>query len=251
MRDLPLDAEGLKALTDLEDVWAVAPILEPLTDDVEILLFIAPGCQVCPHQIRAAATVALANPLVHLEIVDATQDPALARRYDIGSVPTTIIDGDVVLVGLTPAPELARTLVERQGPDAETVVLASLLEAGRHADAGQRLADGSATDAFIELWERSSMEGRMGLMLAVEAALDLDPDGLAPLVPRLVAGLDGHGPLSDDEARRGDTADLLGRIGHPDARPALERLSHDNNEQVAEAARAALDELAGGSPPAQ
>lgn len=248
MRDLPLDAEGLKALTDLEDVWAVAPILEPLTDDVEVLLFIAPGCQVCPHQIRAAATVALANPLIHLEIVDATQDPALARRYDVGAVPTTVIDGEVVLVGLTRPAELARTLVERQGPDGETVVLASLLEAGRHADAGQRLADGRATDAFLELWERSTLESRMGLLLAVEEALERDPDGLAPLVPRLVAGLDGHGPLADDEARRGDTADLLGRIGHPDALPALQRLSRDTNEQVAEAARAALDELGGSSP---
>ncbi|MGD8321620.1 MAG: thioredoxin family protein [Gemmatimonadota bacterium] len=249
MRDLPLDAEGLEALTDLEDVLAVAPILEALTDEVDILLFIAPGCQVCPHQVRAAATVALANPLVHLEMVDATQDPALARRHAIGSVPTTIIDGDVVLVGVTPVPELAHTLVKWQGPGAETVVLASLVEAGRHADAGQRLADGLAADAFMELWERSTLESRMGLMLAVEEALDLNPDGLTALVPRLVAGLDGLGPLADDETRRGDTADLLGRIGNPDARPALERLCHDTNEQVAEAARAALDELAGGSPP--
>jgi hypothetical protein len=243
MGDLPLDAEGLKALTDLEDVWAVAPILEALERDTELLLFIGPGCPVCPHQIRTAATVALASERVTLEIVDATQDPALARRYEVASVPTTVVDNELILVGLTPAKELAHRLVERQGPGAETVLFESLVEAGRHADAGQRLADGRAIEAFAELWATSTLETRMGLMLAAEEALDLNPNALQELVPLLVAGLQGQGPLTTDQARRGDTADLLGRIGHPDARPALEQLADDANAQVAEAARAALDEM--------
>ena len=241
--DLPLDAEGLKALTDLEDVWAVAPVLEELEQDTEILLFIAPGCPVCPHQVRAAATVALASDRVTLEIVDATQDQTLARRYEVASVPTTIIDDELVLVGLTRAAELAERLVEQQGPNAETMRFAALMEAGRHGDAAQRLADGRAIEAFAELWATSTLESRMGLMLAAEEALDHDPDALHDLVPLLLAGLQGQGPLSTDEARRGDTADLLGRIGHPDARPTLERLAGDPNEQVAEAARAALDDM--------
>lgn len=244
MSDLPLDAEGLEALTDLEDVWAVAPTLDDLEQDTDILLFIAPGCPVCPHQVKAVATVALANPRIAVEIVDATQDPELAQRYDIQSVPTTIIDDELVLVGVTPAPKLAARLVERQ-ESGEKVLLESLLESGRHSDAGERLASGRATEAFVELWERSTLESRMGLMLAAEEALERNPEGLHDLVPQLVAGLEGDGPLTGDEARKGDTADLLGRIGHPAARPALERLAVDANEQVAEAARAALDEIGG------
>ncbi len=73
----------------------------------------------------------------------------------------------------------------------------------------------------------------------------LDPDGLDALVPHLVAGLEGDGPLAGDDSRKGDTADLLGRIGHPDVRPALERLAADPNEEVAEAAEAALTDLEG------
>lgn len=243
MTDLPLDAEGLKALTDLEAVWAVAPVLEPLERDTEILLFIAPGCPVCPHQIRAVATVALASPHVVVEIVDATQDRTLAARYEVQSVPTTIIDNELIITGVTPAADLAARLVERQGPGAERMLFASLVESGRHEAAARRLADGRATEAFVELWARSTLESRMGLMLVAEEALDLAPDSLYDLVPHLVAGLQGQGPLAGDEARRGDTADLLGRIGHPDARPALEQLAGDTNEQVAEAARAALDEM--------
>ncbi len=123
------------------------------------------------------------------------------------------------------------------------MLFASLVESGRHGDAARRLADGRAIEAFAELWAESTLETRMGLMLVAEEALESNPDALHELVPHLIAGLQGQGPLARDEARRGDTADLLGRIGHPDARDALETLADDANEQVAEAARAALEEF--------
>ena len=243
MTDLPLDAEGLMALTDLEAVWAVAPVVEPLEHDTVILLFIGPGCPICPRQVRAAATVALASPRITLEIVDATRHPEVAREYDIRSVPTTVIDDELFLLGALPARRLAERIMERHGPERERALFASLMESGRHDDASRRLADARGIEAFAELWSRSTLETRMGLMLVAEQTLELNPEGLDPLVPHLLAGLDGHGPLAADEARRGDTADLLARIGHPDARPALQRMSEDANDQVAEAARAALAEL--------
>ncbi|NIR79108.1 MAG: hypothetical protein GWO00_12260, partial [Gemmatimonadetes bacterium] len=162
MTDLPLDAEGLLALTDIEAVWAVAPVVEPLEHDARILLFIGPGCPVCPHQIRAAATVAAASARITLEIVDATRDPDLAARYDIQSVPTTIIDEELFLLGAMPAPRLADRIMERHGPDRERVLFASLMEAGRHEEASRRLAGARGIEAFAELWSRSTLETRMG-----------------------------------------------------------------------------------------
>jgi HEAT repeat protein len=64
------------------------------------------------------------------------------------------------------------------------------------------------------------------------------------VVPLFIAALEGEGPLSQDPSRRGDTAAILGIIGHPDARPILEALSRDPNEEVAEAAADALEDLA-------
>ncbi len=238
--------EELDILGDLanpEEVRAIQPTLEPLEKETELLLFVGPGCPVCPHQLRSTATVALASDRVILEIVDATQEPELAARYQVRAVPTTVVDDELIMVGVVPAPELARRLVERQGPDAGKMVFASLVEAGHHADAAERLADGRGTAGFLELWATSTMEGRMGLLLVAEEALLYDPDGLTDLVPELVAGLEGTGPLAADDSRRGDTADLLGRIGHPDARPVLERLAEDPNGEVAEAARDALEQL--------
>ena len=243
MDDPNLEFEALEALTSPAEVEAVVPTVQNLTKETELLLFIGPGCPSCPHQVRAVATLALASEKVSVEIVDATQDPELARQYDVRSVPTTIVDDELIMVGVIPAGELAWRILEREGPEAEKVVFAALVQSERFADAGERLSDGRATEAFVELWSRSTLENRMGLFLVAEEALDWNPEGLDAMVPLLIGGLEGDGPMSQDPTRVGDTADLLGQIGHPDARAVLEALSNDSNEEVAEAAADALEEL--------
>jgi HEAT repeat protein len=243
MDDPNLDLEALEALTTPAEVEAVVPTLQNLTKDTELLLFIGPGCPSCPHQVRSVATLALASEKVSVEIVDATQDPELAGQYDVRSVPTTVVDDELIMVGIIPPGELAWRILERQGPEAERVVFAALVESERFADAAERLSDGRATKAFVELWSRSTMESRMGLFLVAEEALDWNPEALDALVPILVEDLQGDGPLTQDPSRVGDTADLLGQIGHPDARGVLEALSRDGNQEVAEAAEEALEGL--------
>jgi len=238
-----LDIEALEAMTDPAEVEALGETLHGLTTDTDILLFVAPGCRACPHQIRSVATVTLASPRITVEIVDATQDPELAAQYEVRAVPTTVVGDELIMVGVIPAPELALRVLEQQGPGADRVVFSSLVESGRIVEAAARLSDGRATEIFADLWSKSTLESRMGLFLIAEQALEENPLGLDPLVPLLMAGLEGDGPLSQDPTRRGDTADLLGRIGNEDARPALEALVEDPNPEVAEAARDALEEL--------
>jgi hypothetical protein len=238
-----LDIEALEAMTDPAEVQALEGTLQDLTEDTDILLFVAPGCRACPHQIRSVATVTLASPRIAVEIVDATQEPELATQYEVRSVPTTVVGDELIMVGVIPAPELALRILEQQGPGADRVVFSSLVESGRIDEAAARLSDGRATEIFGELWSKSTLESRMGLFLVAEKALEENPLGLDPLVPILMEGLQGDGPLSQDDTRRGDTADLLGRIGNEDARPVLEALTQDSNPEVAEAAQEALEEL--------
>jgi hypothetical protein len=243
MDEKNLDLEALEGLTNPAEVEVAAKTLEGLTKDTELLLFVAQGCPACPHQLRSVATLALASPRVSVEIVDAQHEAELSAQYEISSVPTTVVDDELIMVGVVPAPELAWRLLEREGPDAEKIVFSGLVESGRIADAAERLSDGRATEAFLELWSRSTLESRMGLFLVVEEALQWNPESLNGLVNPLIEGLQGDGPLTQDPTRKGDTADLLGQIGHPDARPVLEVLARDSNEEVAEAAEDALDEL--------
>jgi len=243
MDDSTVGLEALKELTNPAEVEAVAPTLEKLTKDTELLLFISQGCPTCPHQVRSVATLALASPRVSVEIVDVTIERELAAQYEVNAVPTTVVDDELIMVGVIPSTDLAWRLLEREGPEAEKVVFAALVESGRIQDAAERLADGRAVPAFLDLWSRSTLESRMGLFLVAEEALLWNPDGLHALVRPLIQALEGEGPLAEDPSRTGDTADLLGQIGHPDARPILERLAEDSNEEVAEAAQEALEDL--------
>jgi glutaredoxin-like protein len=64
-----------------------------LTEPVHLQSFVTPTCPYCPRAVLAAYRLALANPLVLAEGVEASEFPALAQRYRISGVPDTIIDG--------------------------------------------------------------------------------------------------------------------------------------------------------------
>lgn len=243
MDEQTLDLEALSGLTDPDQVRTVAAFLESLEKDTELLLFVSPGCVKCPHQVRSTATVALASEHVTLEIVDTSQEPELAARYEVRSVPTTVVDDELIMAGVVGPAELALRLVERQGPKEAQRVFTWLVANGHHAAAAERLADGRGTGVFVDLWSGAGEEERKRLLAMVDEALLYNPFGLNELVPHLVAGLDEATDDAEGDARREDTAHLLGKIGHADARPTLERLAAHQDRFVARAAKAALTEL--------
>jgi len=239
-----LDFEALEAMTNPAEVEAVAGPLETLEKEIDILLFIAPGCTACPHQVRSVATLTLASPKIAVEIVDATQEPEFAAQYGVRSVPTTVVNDELIMVGVIPARELALRILAQQGPDADKVIFASLVESGRFSEAAGHIWEGHGLKPFLELWSQSNMEQRVHLFMVAQEALVADEECMDSLVPELIQGLEDGGPLAQDPSRKGDTADLLGKIGHPDARPVLEAMTRDPNPEVAEAAEEALEDLA-------
>ena len=236
-----LDFEALEAMTNPEEVRALEEPLKRLEKDTDILLFISSGCPSCPHQIKSVATLTLASERIAVEVVDVGVEPEFAMQYGVRSVPTTVVDDELILVGVMHPSELALRILAQQGPDGDKVIFASLVESGRFTDAAAHIWDGSAIGTFGELWSESTLEKRMNLFLVAEEALKVDPECMDALVPDLIAGLKGEGPLAQDDTRRGDTADLLGQIGHPDALPVVQSLAQDPNSEVAEAAQEALE----------
>ena len=95
--------------------------------------------------------------------------------------------------------------------------------------------------ALARAWSTSTTASRMGLLLAVEQVLERDGHGLDEAVAELLPILQ-----ADDAALQGDTADLLGRIGHPAATEGLRALLDHPNPDVAEIAAEALEEITGG-----
>jgi hypothetical protein len=247
MHDPAVDSQSLEDMVGPAAAKALEATAGKLTKDVDILVFVAPGCGACPHQIRSVAALTMAGPTIAAEIVDATQEPELAGQYEVRSVPTTVVDDELIVVGVKHPVELAEMLLAREGPEGERTLFASMVEAERFADAADRFAYGPDPEgtarAFLELWARSTPQARMALMLVGEETLARSPEGLDPLVPLLVGVLADGDAGTRDEGWREDTADLLGRIGHPAARPGLEVLSTDPHPEVAEAAAEALESL--------
>ena len=212
--------------------------LAKLQRQVEVVVFVAAACAHCPQAVRAAIQLGLASENITVSVVDVQFFENLAERHQAKSVPLTVIDGEYSFVGVEPAAKLASKIFALDASDAETLVFDSLLEAGRFADAAEKVVGGEGLTPFLVAWTNSTTQIRIGLMLTVEQVFDRRRDALDALVPKLLPLLE-----SEDAALRGDTADLFGQIGHADAAGPLKALLDDPNPDVAEIAEEAIDEI--------
>lgn len=227
----PMDPTG----DEFED-WAVA--LAALDRPVELLVFVSQACPYCTKAVEYASRVAALSPHISLEVVDAQADAARAESFDVHSVPLIVIDRELRTSGVLSPDELSTWILERGTASHDARLLVSMLEEGHIEDAPDRILAPGGGDAFARAWQGSAMSLRMGLMAALEDVLDQDPHALDAAVPRLAQSLG-----SEDATLRGDTADLLGRIGHPSAVVALAAIADDPNPDVAEAVADALLQL--------
>lgn len=73
--------------------------LRKLRSDVDVQVFVTPTGTYCPAQARTAHKLALQSPKVKVAVVEASEFPALAQRYGIRAVPTTVINDRIVVPG--------------------------------------------------------------------------------------------------------------------------------------------------------
>ena len=244
---LPDEAEGsplAEVLVALSRVGRNGSPPLPIADvpvlgqPLDLTVFVAPGCPHCPQAVRLACQLALAGPSVQTTIIDSVLFPDLARQAGVRSVPVTFVDHDLALIGVQSREELIELVQSRGTPRFEERSFRSLCETGRHDRAALLVRQGRASDLFLPAWKQSTLSDRISLLLVAEEVLRDDASALDGVVPALVALLS-----TADPSLRGDTADLLGRIGLPAAREALVRLADDPHPDVAEVASDALDDL--------
>lgn len=213
-----------------------------LVEPAEILVFIASACPHCPGAVRAANGLALASRRVTTTIIDVQRFPELAERFNVSHVPVTVLDGELLVNEVVPTERLATLLLARGTAGYEEELLLSQVGSGNSDLAVHRILDSPpASEAFLALWRKSTLTLRMGLLVTAEDVLEEAPGTLNGIVGGLIEALG-----SDDGALRGDTADLLGRIGHVDARAPLEAMLDDANPDIVEIVEEALENIAGG-----
>jgi hypothetical protein len=175
---------------------------------------------------------------VTVSIVDVQVHAELAERFKVRAVPLTVLDGELTVTGVVSPSALVDRILSRDEESHGRDLLLSLVEQGRFDQAAVRIRTAPGATDFLAIWRGSATSLRIGLMMAVEEALGADRAALDGLVDGLLPIL-----RSEDPVLRGDTADLLGRIGHRAAKDALRALLEDPNPDVAEIASEALEEI--------
>lgn len=207
-------------------------------DDLELLLFIASGCPHCPAAVRACSMILRNHPGVRLRIVDALYFTDWASRYKVKSTPTLVVDEGLTLVGNLSFQDLNSRIQGARDPDFATQILESMANTGRAEAAGNWMCKHKAARAILPIYRSPVFSQRMGALVVMEEALDQDPNILDEIVDDLILLLS-----DEDDGLRGDTAELLGKMGASRAFSALESLLSDPNEDVREAALEAFEKL--------
>ena len=204
----------------------------------ELLILISDSCPRCPLVVEAAGLTACSDPSILVRIADVMQFQEFVKEYGIRSVPATVLDGKIVLIGTVTAERIIELVRSRGTPKFEIERIGSLIERQNIEEAARCLGSDAGRTVVLDLLKDVEFSRRLSALVVVEKALEVDPDSVRAMVPSLLP------LLTHADARiRGDVADLLGKIGDPKVIPHLEPLTHDPDPDVAEAAAEAIEEL--------
>ncbi len=85
--------------------------LGKLTGPVQIQVFVTPTCPYCPRAVILAHALAMASEHVTAAMVEATEFPQLANRYQVYGVPRTVINDVIHVEGAVPESALIGKLM--------------------------------------------------------------------------------------------------------------------------------------------
>jgi glutaredoxin-like protein len=85
--------------------------LGKLTRPVNIQVFVTPTCPYCPRAVLLAHRLAMASEHVQAAMVEATEFPHLANRYQVYGVPRTVINDVIHIEGAAPEAMLMERLM--------------------------------------------------------------------------------------------------------------------------------------------
>jgi glutaredoxin-like protein len=94
--------------------------LTGLKTPVHIQVFVTPTCPYCPGAVSLAHQFAMENPHIQSDMVEVSEFPQLAVKYNVVGVPKTVINETIELVGAQPQEELLRQVQAAARPPKPT-----------------------------------------------------------------------------------------------------------------------------------
>ncbi|MBN1314885.1 MAG: thioredoxin family protein [Anaerolineales bacterium] len=77
---------------------------QSIEDPVHIQVYVTPTCPYCPRAVVLGFNLAMANDLVTADMVEATEFPHLAQKYQVMGVPRSVINEAFHIEGAAPEP---------------------------------------------------------------------------------------------------------------------------------------------------
>lgn len=213
--------------------------LEGFITPTKVEVMMSPTCPHCPLVVGLVNQLALASSYLEVSIVDVALFPDHAQQYGVRAVPTVILDGQDQLVGDISEEILVDNLTNRDPSSFHPETFKKIIKEGdAERLAGMMVAESDLYSGALELFSDPDWSVRMGMMVVLEEVAERSPDLVRNGYPYLLKLLD-----HEDRNQRGDTAYLLGLIGDASVLERLEVLLNDENAEVAEAAREAVEQI--------
>ena len=206
----------------------------------QALLLVAPGCPHCSAVLEGLATLVKEGAIARLTVVNIAAEPAEARRLGVRSVPWTRL-GDFDLPGVLTLGEL-RGWAQGSGTEAGMArYVGDLLREGRRPEVEARVrGEPRWLGALVALLAdpETGLHVRLGVVATLEELRGSEL--LAGLADRL-----GRVACEGEPRIRVDALHALSLTASPDAVPYVRACLEDESADVREAARDALEALAG------
>lgn len=81
---------------------ATEDALKRITTPIHVKVFVTPTCPYCPRAVLLAHRLAFKSELVTSDMIDASEFPELADRYNVRAVPKTVVNDVVQIEGAVP-----------------------------------------------------------------------------------------------------------------------------------------------------
>ena len=107
MQDIQELAQGEPDLSE-ETKKMIAKIIHPL----HLQVFVTPTCPYCPSAVLMAHRLAMLNDYITADMVEATEFPHLAVRYNVRGVPRTVISEKHSIEGALPESHFVQKVIE-------------------------------------------------------------------------------------------------------------------------------------------
>ncbi len=95
-------------------------VIASINKPVHIKVFVTPTCPYCPGMVSFAHQFAMLNPKIQADMIEISEFPQLAVKYNVMGVPKTVINETVEVLGMQPEEEFLRQVQAATRPPSPT-----------------------------------------------------------------------------------------------------------------------------------